>query len=233
MHGTVSKFTIRPNTTTTLSSVGGALTSVVTISHPAPTVTYGWMANFATAASAGATSGTGAAVNNFARGSSSADAAGFFYKCRFAVPDASYNETGASTGSRLFVGLTSGTMASMVTADTPTGDYCGFHRVNVNGGLTHSNWQFRTRDNVTTNGADTGMAFTPQNVYVAYIYCMAGDSTIYWRIDNITAGTTAAGSTGSNLPRTTTYMRPGLQVGTVNAVARNLRMAILDCEGTH
>jgi hypothetical protein len=62
---------------------------------------------------------------------------------------------------------------------------------------------------------------------------MAGDSTIYWRIDNITAGTTAAGSTGSNLPRTTINMRSGLHVGTVNAVARNIRMAILDCEETH
>lgn len=233
MSGTVSKVTIRPNTTTTLTVLGNSVTSTGTISHPTADNTYGWMANFAGAVSAGATAGTGNNAVIWRRGASSANAAGFFFKCRFAVPDASYNESGASTGARLFVGLTSGTLASMVTADTPTGDYCGFHRVNVNGGLTHSNWQFRTRDNVTTNGADTGLAFTVQNVYVAYIYCMAGDSTIYWRIDNITAGTTAAGSTGSNLPRTTINMRSGLHVGTVNAVARNIRMAILDCEETH
>ena len=230
MHGTVSKVTIRPSTGTAVTTQGNTVTSVGTLSHPAADNTYGWMTNFASSAALNATAGTGNADVMWRRGAASTNAAGFFFKCRFAPPDASYNEAGATTGSRIWVGLTSGTMASMVTADTPAGDYAGFHRCHVNGGQQHTTFRFKMRDNVTTSDADTGMTFTVQNVYVAYIYCFAGDSTVYWRIDNITAGTTAAGSTSSNPPRTTINMRCGLQVGTVNATARNIRMAMIDCQ---
>jgi hypothetical protein len=229
----MSRVVIAPNTTTSVTVIGNSVTSAGTLSHPAADNTYGWMTNFATAAAINSTAGTGNNATIWRRGASSANAAGFFLVCRLGLPDASYNETGASTGARVWVGLTSGTVASMVTSDTPAGDYCGFHRCHVNGGQQHTNWRFKMRDNVTTSDADTGLVFTAQNVYVAYIYCMAGDSTIYWRIDNITAGTTAAGSTSSNAPRTTINMRAGLQVGTVNATARNIRMAILSTEETH
>lgn len=230
MLGTRNQTIIRPNTTTSVSAVGNTVTSVGTLSHPTPDNTYGWMTNFASAASANATAGTGNNGVLWRRGASSSSLAGFFFIGRIALPDASYDETGATTGSRIFVGLTSGTMAASVGSDTPTGDYFGFQRCHVNGGLTHTNWQVISRDNVTTSRDDTGLPFAAASVYQVALFCPPGSSDIYWRIDNITAGTTAEGVKSTNLPRTTINMRSGMQVATINAVARNIRMGILVTE---
>jgi hypothetical protein len=230
MLGTRSQVIIRPNTTTSVSSVGNSVTSVGTLSHPTPDNTYGRMTNFASAATGNVTCGTGNNATIWRRGASSSSIAGFFMICRLGFPDASYDESGASTGKRIFLGLTSNTLAGMANTDAPTGHWCGFWRVNVNGGLTHTNWRFGSRDNVTTTSDDTGLVFTPQNIYQFAIYCPPGSGDIFWRIDNINAGTTAEGTKSTNLPGTTTNMRAGFQVGQVAAVAANVRMGILVVE---
>jgi hypothetical protein len=230
MLGTRNQVIIRPNTTTSVSSVGNTVTSVGTLSHPAPDNTFGWSTNFASANTGNVTAGTGTNAVIFRRGAASTSIAGFFMIARVGLPDASYNESGASTGRRIFAGLTSSTMTSMAASDTPAGDYVGFQRVSVNGGLTHTNWQFVSSDNVTTTRDDTGLVFTPANLYQVAIYCPPGSSEIFWRIDNLTAGTTAEGSKSTNLPRTTINMRPGIQVGIVQALAANIRLGILVCE---
>jgi hypothetical protein len=214
---------INTNTTTTITSIGQAITSVGTISHPTPTALYGFMANFVTAGTAGATAGTGTSLLPFVRNTNVADASGFFFNARLAFPDSNYNETGASTGSRIYVGLTSRTMAQSVATDNESGTRVGFHRLHVNGSTTDTNWFLSSRDSAEDR-IDTGLAFTPECVYDFYLFCPPDGASISWRIDNVTLGTSQEGSTTTQMPTIGTYMRPGFQIQTVNAIARNVRM---------
>lgn len=215
---------INTNATTTITSIGNTVTSAGVISHPTPTPEYGWMSNFATSTSAGSTAGTGTNGTIFVRTTDPDDAAGFFYYARIALPDSNYNETGSLTGTRIFVGLTSGTMAASVGSDNPLGSYCGFFRRHINGAAQDTTWQFVTKDNFTLNIQNTGLTFDAQKVYDCYIFCPPGGAAINWRIDNITDETSFEGTTSSNLPVSNTYMRAGFQLFTANGLIRNIRM---------
>lgn len=214
---------ISSGTSTTLYTLGSGVTSVGAISHPAATENYGQMANFVSAATALATAGTGQSLITFCRGTVPGGSNGFFFSGRVALPDLSYDTTGAGTGTRIFIGLTSGTMAASVGSDNPTGNHAGFRRCHHET-KQDGNWQFVTKDNVTMAEIDTGMSFTPGHVYDCYIYCKPCGDEIYWRIDDITSGSIAEGSTTQNLPQATAMMRGGLQLQTVDAIARNIRM---------
>jgi hypothetical protein len=214
---------INTNASSTITSIGNTVTSVGTISHPAVTNAYGFMANFVTAATALATSGTGNATLLWQRGATSG-ANGFFFNARLSFPDISYEQTTASTGSRIFVGLTNGTMAASVASDDPAGHFAGFFRRSVNGASIDTHWQFATKDNVTIDVNSTGLTFSAEKVYDFYIFCAPQGTEISWRIDNVTDGTMAEGSTTTRLPDNTTNMRAGFQLQTVNALARNIRM---------
>jgi hypothetical protein len=214
---------ITPAVTTTVNVLACAVTSVGTLSHPTVVTGIGYMTNFASAASLNATAGTG---NNAAAFLASD---GFYCAQRVYLPDASYNESGATTGARLFAGLTSGSLAASVASDNPAGDFAGFVRFHTNAGLQQTNWHFATKDNATLNLIDTGMVFNPMHVYDIFIHGAPGGA-ITWQIDDVTASTTATGATSTNLPTPTTLLRPGCQVMTVNATARNIRMQRIYCE---
>jgi hypothetical protein len=68
------------------------------------------------------------------------------------------------------------------------------------------NWQFNTNNNVTNTVVSTGMAFAVSKLYDMYIYQPPQGSTVYWRIDNLTDGTSNEGSTGTTLPVATTAL---------------------------
>lgn len=220
---------VSTGTTTAMNVVGTAITSVGTLSHPATTEAYGYMTNFASAATAGITAGTGDNLVKWCRGSVEG-ANGFFFACRAAFPDASYNETGASTGARIFVGLTDQTMAATAAANNPAGNRVGFSRIHVNGSLTETNFWITTRNGTSESRVDTGMLFTPQNVYDFYLFCRPQGTEVFWRVDNVTAGTTQEGSVDTYLPLNNVFMRAGCQIGTVNAVSRNVRIQRIYCE---
>ena len=215
---------ISAGASTALSTVGTAVTSVGTISHPIVTEAYGVGANIVTGTTANATAGTGTTNTLFLRGSISGGASGFFYVARLAFPDASYDQTAATTGSRIFVGLTSQTLAVTAGSDNPAGHYCGFFRRHVNAAAQDTNWQFATKNGTTLSLADTGLVFTAGKIYDFYIFCAPVGNTIYWRVDNINDNTTTEGSTSTTLPGNTQLMRAGYQLATINAVARNTMM---------
>lgn len=212
-----SIFMIIPNASTTVGVWGSSVTSVGTVSHTTPTTSTGIITNFATASTANSTAGTGGAVTHIFRGSSTATPCGWFFGCRIWLPDASYGS--GATGTRAFVGLTSGTMASTVTADDPGNHHAGFS-FSTNAGNTA--WQFSTRDGTTRNSGTTSLTFTAQHLYDFLIYCAPAASTVYWRCDDLTAGTTQEGNTGTNLPGTTTLMRGGFQLSNLSTGARNI-----------
>ncbi|MFO0202360.1 MAG: hypothetical protein ACK528_04435 [Alphaproteobacteria bacterium] len=58
----------------------------------------------------------------------------------------------------------------------------------------------------------------------AYIFCPPSGNVISWRIDTLTDDLTASGETSSHLPATDALLRAGIQLQTVNAVVRNLRL---------
>lgn len=211
--------------TTAFNTMGNGVTTVGTISHPAKTEARGFMGNVAiTTPAASATCGTGNRDVLWCRGSSGLSN-GFFFMGRVLFPDASYDQTGATTGSRIFVGLTAATMATVVAADTASTNTCGFSRRHTDTGAQDTNWQFLTRAGGSPTLADTGMPFVVDHVYDMYIYCKPLGTTVYWRIDDLTAGTSVEGNTSSTLPIATTLMRGGVQVWSADAVVRNCRLS--------
>lgn len=214
---------INSNSATALTMVGDSVVSVGTVSHPVVTELYGRMANFASAATANITCGTGTANVNFFRGSI-VGSNGFFMAQKLAFPDGSYNETGVTTGTRIFVGMTDQAMSTAVLANNPVGNRFGFSRIHVNASLTDTNWFITSRDGTNETRVDTGMAFTAQKVYQFYLFCKPQGNEIFWRIDNVTDGTSFEGSTTATLPTNTVAMRAGFQLQTVNALSRNIRM---------
>ena len=215
-----SLWLVQPNVTTTVSAIGGSVTSVGTISHPTPTsTTNGYCANFVSGAVSGNTAGTGQAVAPLNLSSGPASNGGFFFVCRLWYPDADYG-TGA-TGSRHFVGVTDQTMATSVGTDNPAGSRLGFA---LSTNLSETNWMFTSKDGIAETRVSTEMPFEVGKLYDFYIFAPPDATTVYWRIHNLTDNTSFEGSATDNLPGTGTYMRAGFQLATLTSVARNVRM---------
>lgn len=219
---------ITPQSSTSVRThgMGAAATTAGTISHPAIS-SRGYFAQ-----SSQANAGFSASFysdNLFYRGAGSDLYAGFYLHHRFYLPDATYDNTGASTGTRINAGIFSGSMAA---TDRHTGAHAvTFNRCHVNGGATDTNWQFVTSDGSNANTVDSGLVFTVQHVYDVRIWCPPGATTIYGQIDDLTAGTTSGEvSSNANLPGATTAMAPVLDVRTINATARLLQMSRIFCK---
>ncbi len=212
------------------AGVGGSGTITGTPTHAA--TADGYMTTFPSSGGAGAGSGyVGTSV--FLRGASSTQLhGGFEYHSRHYFPDASYNNTGASTGSRIHIGLGSAVFATWMGTDygTTAAQNAMFAREHVNGAATDTNWQFVTSSGGGRTVGDTGMPFTAQHVYDFHIECKPNDSTVYWRIDDLTAATTASGSATGTLPDTATAMATCCGVWSIDAVVRSMNMAWMSTE---
>jgi hypothetical protein len=217
------------------SVVPGATTSVVsagfgtsagttgTVSTPAATAAGNWT-QFLSAASIGAGADERFTANPWFRGAATDNLAGFFYFARARWTDASYNETGASTGSRINVGM-SGT--APITSRRGGSIHCAlFNREHENGQNTDTNWNFCHNDGgATGTTVNTGMPFATTDEFEFWIWCPAGATALNWQIDNVTAGTSASGTTAAatDLPGATTAIYPGIWLYTVDAVARSFQ----------
>lgn len=147
---------------------------------------------------------------------------GYFLHTRVAFTDASYDETGASTGCGIY-GLHSET-GGFATPATPTAlpAIVAFYRGHINGGRTDANWQFVTSNGTNITFGDTGMVFATAKTYDFYVWSPAGGSSLFWQVDNITDSTTASGSTSSTLPAAATVQGVNFALQTVDAVARSI-----------
>lgn len=215
---------VGPNTSTTMTSIGGNVAYIGGVTHPAVSEAYGYCTNIAST-----TANTGGGVSDtnvrWYVGSVANSANGFFFGTRAGFPDATYDNTGASTGSRIFVGFTDQTLLATLQSDNAAGNRCGFSRCHVNGGLTDTNFFLTTKNGTTETRVDTGMAFTVQCVYDFWLFVPPYPNTIlYWRIDNLTLNTSVEGSTLDTLPLGNVALRGGAGVGTVQSLARNIRV---------
>jgi len=208
-------------TSATVTSMGSNVTNSGTVTGTASTEAIGSMTQMASAASANALAGYAGTNLDWLRGTTTGFN-GFYYYSRIYLNNASYDNTGAATGTRLFYGFSDQTSTVTTGSDDPAGNRCGFSRIHVNGGLTDTNWFFTTKDGTTEDRVDTGLAFTAQNVYDLTIICEPRASVISWSIANISAGTIAAGTTTTNLPTNSVLMRFVNICQTVNATARTI-----------
>lgn len=203
---------LTPGGGTTINGQGTTVTNDTTVSHPAAGETFGYMANFATAASNGDEAGTSSANTAFFRGST-AGANGFFYAARIGVVD--------TTSITVYSGMADQTIATMVGADNPTGNHIGYQ---FSSGRGDTNWQFVTKDGSTQNVVNTGMAFTANKVYDLFFTCTKQCASVTWEIRNVTDGTSAQGTTSSNLPTASAALRIVLGVEAETGTAKNIRM---------
>lgn len=209
-----------PNTGATTTSFGTSYLVDNTASHPAASEVFGYSTNFITTNAVGDTSGISQSNTQLFRGSVSGGANGFFFVSRAGFPDANYGA--GATGTRVWIGLTDQSAANSSGNDNPNGNYAGF-MYSTNRGDT--NWQFITKNGTTQNPTNTGMAFTVNKVYDFYVYTPPLGTTVFWRIDNLTDGTTLEGSTATNLPTATVSMRSVLNIRNLGTTPRNMRVA--------
>ena len=212
---------ITSNGSTDVVGYGCATTRSGTASAWIPTANLGVGTKFTTAATAAAANYIYSRDPAFYR-AAAGSTGGFHFSARVGFPDASYNGTAASTGSRIFVGMTSGATTILTGADVLATFGVGFRRVHNFGGVQHANWHFASSNNTTETLFDTGVAFVPGHQYTFAIFSPAGADRVTWEIENVTTGNVATGVATQTLPALMTRMRPAVALGTINAVARSM-----------
>lgn len=191
--------------------------------------TQGFYANFTTIAILNNAGGIHQSDASFYRGSI-AGVNGFNLRSRVLFTDASYNETGVTTGSRIGIGLSADTLANTLTSDDPAVERIMFRRYSVNAGAIDTNWQIVTRGAGVSTVTNTNMAFAVNKIYDLTLDCVPGGTTVDWSIRNVTDATFFSGSITATLPQATTALRGFLGLQTIDAVARNIRMGNLVVE---
>jgi len=161
--------------------------------------------------------------SDFLRGTTSVGRNGFFAFIRSTLPDANYAN---SSGVRLTYGLSDQTSGAGCASDNVSNqDMIAF---NYSTALS-ANWRVAADDGSASapDYVDTGMPFTASTTYDFYIYSppYPSTSTIYWRLDNLTTGTTTVeGISTSRLPAASTFLNLQSCADSVNSVTRNWRL---------
>lgn len=146
---------------------------------------------------------------------------GFFFFSRFIV------ELWPADTCRLFVGLQSSS-TEVAISDTVLNDTCGFWHDTTDGANVLS---FVTRNQATTtkSSAISSVVLAAGQAFDAYIYARPNDSVIYYRLDDVNAGTTLVDtSTSTTLPTATVFMGPAAQMsnGTANTTANTVGIGV-------
>lgn len=141
---------------------------------------------------------------------------GLFFMARFYLPDANYTAA-TSTQSYILSGVATNISTELLSANgTATGARMAFQYAN-DGTVNQTTWQFITADNTARSIVNTGLVMNPQHLYETYIFAASSSGPAYWQINDITAGTSASGSTSSNLPPSTVALQAGAGVATTGA----------------
>lgn len=212
-------------TNTSTGFVGIGCTATATGTGSASTSeALGTKTRYTSAATIGSTASIGPVGNSLRRGSVANGSNGFFVGIMFALEDADYNN------GRVFAGLINGSMASSVAADDPGLTHFGIHHLPADG----ANWWITSEAAAgSLLRSDSGVPFVVNHLYSVYFYCAPQGGVVYWRIDDLTAQTTTEGNRNTSLPGSPTPMKPGVAVGTIDAVARSVSFARLYAESVH
>ncbi|MEO7099099.1 MAG: hypothetical protein ABI162_07035 [Luteolibacter sp.] len=214
-----------------VSTGSGKWTTGGTVSHPAPSIT-----NVATRmmrmrfANVITTTnqqlgivGSGTNAAQFLRGNA-AGVGGFFFHSRFTTPL-------WLSGSRLFVGLTP-SATSVAVSDTVPANSIGLWHDSADASSGSGAFNFVTKDATTA----TKSAITPtttianDTAWEFWMYCKPNDTVVYYRLDDMNAGTTLVDtSTSTTLPVNTTFLSPeaNMSNGTANITATTVGFGLV------
>ena len=141
--------------------------------------------------------------NMFSRGTG-AGMGGFFFFARFGLNVWTPNN-------RFFVGLALDTTALLTANPSTKFNLLGF---GVDQGDTEFSFIHNDGSGTAVKEPITGIGLATYNAYDAYIYCKPGDTTAYYRLDDITAGVTLVDtSVTGDLPVNTTMLNAVCAIG--------------------
>ncbi len=183
------------------SGMGSSITSSGTTGNPTQATTNAYTAQFRTSFASVITTlnqaiGARATANTWAR-ITSARQGGFLFTCRFGLE-------AWTTGDRLFVGMAP-SVATIITSDpSATVNMCGFGVDAADSAIT---FMHNDGSGTATKTSIAGTTLASGQGYDAYIFIKPNDSTIYYRLDDVNAGTTLVDtSTASDVPASGTFM---------------------------
>ncbi|MDQ3259040.1 MAG: hypothetical protein M3R15_35115, partial [Acidobacteriota bacterium] len=196
------------------NAFGPLWTSNGTVSHPTPAITAPAIsnqmkrtryANIATTADQQLGPRFNAVTEQQFWMGNTAGLGGFFFFARFVV------DLIPAATVRLFAGLSNTATGSVCISNTVLNDTCGLWHDTTDG---LSTFNFVTRNTVTTTKQAIALsnAIAAGNSYDFYIYCKPGDSTLYWRLDDIVNNVTYENSQTVTLPTSTAFMQPQVQM---------------------
>ncbi len=158
--------------------------------------------------------------NVYYLGSIANGADGFFYFVRLNFNgQALTNYENSSTGANVFAGMCGTTFNTCDTTASPTTqNAAGFQFMGLR---PDTNFQFLTCNTSACNLINTGVTVTNTDTYDMYVYVAPQGTTMYWRIDDLTAGTAPVqGSTTTDLPTGSGAVNAGLQIENLSAANR-------------
>jgi hypothetical protein len=220
-----------PNTGTTVGlNLGTPWVAGGTVSHPTPSSTSPAIVNqmkrtrlaniVTTTNQVLGISSMASGVQQFWRGNA-AGLGGFFFFTRFIV------ELWPAATVRLFAGLSDQTTA-VVASDTLAGNLCGLLHITTDA-ATVLNFVTRNGSSSTSAAITLTGALAAGQAFDFYMYAKPNDSTIYYRLDDVNAGTTLVDSSATaTLPTATAFMGPQVHMsnGTANTTVTTTAIGI-------
>jgi hypothetical protein len=146
---------------------------------------------------------------------------GFFFYSRFII------ELWPAATVRLFVGLSDQSTA-VVTSDTYAGNLCGLSHITTDA-ATVLKFVTRNGTTATTTNITLTTALAAGQAFDFYMYAPPNSTTLYYRLDDINAGTTLTDtSTTATLPTNTAFMGPQITMsnGTANTTVTTTGIGI-------
>lgn len=220
------RWTLIPNNGTATAPMFGTVTETGTKSHTTA-AGLGYRTRYTTAATGNATASAESVKLAWCRGDGGSTILwplGMQFIAVFSFADASYNASGATTGSRIFCGFTDRTVAQALGTDNvASSSHFGFQRVNVNGGKTQTNFFSTQKDATTEHLTDTGIAMAQDNFFLFSAHIFPGGAYTFYELRNLSTGASSgAYFDGDNVAATGTFMRFMFGIQTINAVARSM-----------
>ena len=218
--------TYQPSATTVIGSYGLTIPvnlGGVTVSHPPPTEQWPYMVQLATPATSNATAGTFSSID-IATAGTRFGLNGYFFSTEFLSTNRlAQAALTAPAGNRAFIGFTSTAnpnLTNLVQTTNATGSYVGLYLDSGNSAGFFLSSRDGTAGEFRTN---TGLNFVATNLYQFYLHNAPTSKFINWKLDNLTAGTTAFGMFSNSVP--TNMMKFGYVIRNGTTVVNSIRFS--------
>ena len=181
------------------------------------------MVQLATPATSNATAGTFSSID-IATAGTRFGLNGYFFSTEFLSTNRlAQAALTAPAGNRAFIGFTSTAnpnLTNLVQTTNATGSYVGLYLDSGNSAGFFLSSRDGTAGEFRTN---TGLNFVATNLYQFYLHNAPTSKFINWKLDNLTAGTTAFGMFSNSVP--TNMMKFGYVIRNGTTVVNSIRFS--------